>query len=124
MQVQSEYGRAVRKLEKLMGDHLGLYRGDLRTRVKLARRRLPAKVKRDVLAVADAQHLSGHPRIAPQIDKRAVKRAYKRAVDHLRGPAPREARKTRRVGAVAALAVNLLLLFVAVIGVMVWVEVI
>ncbi len=120
MQTDREFGTRVKRLERLIGRELGLSSGDLRTRVARARRKLPDAIKRDLLQVAEAAHLAGHPRIAPQIDRRAVDRAYARAVAHLTGPETADIRKSRRLGAAGALAVNLIVIFCLVLGVLVW----
>ena len=103
-----------------MQRQLGLGQGDLATRVARARGRLPGPVKRDLLTVARAAHLSGHPRLALQVDRTEVDSAYRRAVAHLRGPAMAEQRKTRIIGAATALAVNMILAFALLIAVLVW----
>lgn len=118
MQTDREFGPLARKLEQLMGRELGLTSGSLVTRATRARRRLPKHIKEDLRNVAEAEHLSQHPRIAPQIDRKKVGKSYKRALFHLRGPGPSEQRKTRIIGAGAALAFNLILVFALVIGAM------
>ncbi len=100
--------------------NLGLGRGDLALRAKRARGRLPRAIKRDLATVAEAEHLSQHPRIAPQIDRAAVTQAYARAASHLDGPEMAQMRSTRRLGALASLMVNLALVFVLVFGVLLW----
>lgn len=103
-----------------MGQHLGLSRGPLAVRVARSGRLLPRPIRQDLLAVAEAQYLSGHPRLAPQIDRAAVRSAYKRAIWHLRGPEMDDIRKGRRLGALGALAANLLIVFAMVIVVLWW----
>lgn len=120
MQTDREFSTRVKRLERLLGRELGLSSGDLPTRVARARRKLPRAIKQDMLKVAEAAHLSGHPRIAPQIDRRAVDKAYGRALMHLRGPEMADLRKGRWLGAVGALTVNLFLVFALVFGVLVW----
>lgn len=120
MRTDRDFNQRATRLAKVLHRELGLGQGDLATRVARSRRRLPGHVKRDVLIVAEAAHLSGHPRIAPQIDRKSVDEAYIRAMTHLRGPQMAEMRKGRLIGAVTALAVNLGLVFVLVIAILVW----
>lgn len=120
MQTNVEFGRPARKLEKLLGRQLGLNSGPLATRVIRGRRFLPKDVRKDLLFVAEAEHLSGNPRIARQIDRSQVRAAYRRSIWHLRGPATREVRKGRMLGALGGLVTNLVLVFVLVLAVLSW----
>ncbi|KUF12176.1 hypothetical protein AVJ23_00100 [Pseudoponticoccus marisrubri] len=108
------------RLERLMARRLGLTRGHLAERAEQARRLLPAEVRRDLLDVAEAAHLAGHPRIAPQIDRRAVRRAHDRAVAHLTGPGPRERRRILHSRALGALLGRLALVAAGVAGLLLW----
>ncbi|WGW05592.1 hypothetical protein [Tropicibacter oceani] len=117
MQIQRLLARQVARLEQLLSRELGLKRGGLALRARRARGRLPRAVRRDLQEVAQAAHLSGHPRIAPTIDAARVDGACARALRYLEGDALREARKTRAIGLVAGIAVKVLI----VVGVVVWV---
>lgn len=120
MQTDREFGRPARRLENLLGSQLGLSSGSLALRALRARRILPKEVRRDLLAVAEAQHLSGHPKIARQIDRKEVRSAYRRAIGFLRGPGMDDIRRGRRLNAAGALVGNLLTVFVLVFLVLWW----
>lgn len=98
-----------------MADRLGLKRGPLALRVARSRNMLPKTVREDLMAVAQAQHLAGHPRLAPQIDRKAVRKSYKRAMWHLRGPEVDDLRRGQWLGVAGALTANLLILLVMVV---------
>lgn len=120
MQTDREFGRPVRRLESILSRQLGLSSGPLALRAVRSRRILPKEVRRDLMAVAQAQHLSGHPKIARQIDRREVRNAYRRAIGFLRGPGMDDIRRGRRLNAAGALAGNLLTVFALVFLVLWW----
>lgn len=120
MQMDREIARRVSRLERLMARHMGMRRGDLSVQMRRARRGLPGAVRRDMAALVEARHLSGHPRIARQLDRRALAQAERRARGWLTGPAPRRARETRRLRWRGTLVFNLALVGGALAGFARW----
>ncbi|EBA07102.1 hypothetical protein SSE37_12931 [Sagittula stellata E-37] len=110
MQVERDMARRVARLEGLLARRMGLRRGPLALRVKRARGALPEAVRRDLLALAAARQGAGHPKIARQIDARAMAQAERRVARFLKGPVLRERRVTRRVRWKAARVLNLALI--------------
>lgn len=110
----------VRRLERALARQLGLRRGGLDVRARRARRQMPRAVARDLLAVAEAAHLAGNPRIARTQDQSALRAAEGRVVAWLHGGGAADQRRGRRLGWLGALAVNLWLVAALVAGVLVW----
>lgn len=116
MDIRKDLDLRVGRLERLFARRMGVRKGDLVLRVRRLRGALPADVRRDALELARARHLSGHPKIARQLDARALARTERRVTDWLRGPVLRERRVTRRLRWTGALVLNLALLGVGLAG--------
>ncbi len=110
MDIRKDLDLRVTRLERLFARRMGVRKGDLVLRVKRLRGALPEAVRRDALALAKARHLSGHPKIAKQMDARALARTERRVRDWLTGPVLRERRVTRRLRWTGALVLNLALM--------------
>ncbi|SFD93809.1 hypothetical protein [Roseivivax sediminis] len=110
----------VARIETLMAERLGLKSGTLRKRATRAGRDLPRGVRRDLGTLAEAAHLSGHPRLRPLIDPARVGAAADRAEAHLRGIDVRDRRIGKALGLAATLAVNLGLLAVLLLVLLRW----
>ena len=120
MQNDREFSRPARRLEALMSRRLGLSRGTLATRVARSRKMLPDTVRQDLMVVAEAEHFAGHPRLAPQINRKAVRSSYKRAAGYLRGPEVDDLRRGQWLGVAGSLMANLLILFVMIFLLLWW----
>ena len=120
MQVNRDLAKRVARLERLLGRRMGARRGDLRLRVKRLRGQLPEPVRQDLLRIDQARRLSGHPRIARQMDMAALAQAERRAVGFLRGPVLRERRVTRRLRWLGGMVLNIALIVAGATGLAVW----
>ncbi len=96
----------------LLADKLSLKKGTLAQRIRRAGRRLPARIRDQAQIVAGAEAMSAHPKLALRIDRAEVDRAYTEVRDHLRMIDPSDRRRDALLGALGALAFNILL-FVA-----------
>lgn len=96
----------------LLADKLSLKKGTLAQRIRRAGRRLPARIRDQAQIVAGAAAMAAHPKLALRIDHAEVDRAFDEVRDHLRKVDPGDRRRGALLGAVAALAFNILL-FVA-----------
>lgn len=113
-------GPLVSRLETLFEERLGLRRGGFETRAARASRMMPRWVGRDLAQVVEARRIADNPKLARMIDVPALHAATERVAAHLRTVDPAERRAKRRLGMLAALMVNLLLLFALVVAVLAW----
>jgi len=120
MQITQDIARRVSRTERLVGCKMGLRHAPLAQQAKRLRRELPVSVHRDMMLLAQSQHLSGHPRIARQIDPRAVAQAEKRTRRFLMGPALHAQRLTRRLRWRGGLVLNLMLFAAGLVCVLLW----
>ncbi len=112
--------RRVARVERLLARRMGLKRGSLALRVKRARGALPDDVRRDLMALVAARKGAGHPKIARQIDARAMAEAERRVTRFLNGPVLRDRRMRRRVRWTAAMVLNLALVALGAAWFAVW----
>ncbi|WP_370311061.1 hypothetical protein [Sagittula sp.] len=120
MQVERDMVRRVARVERLLARRMGLKRGSLALRVKRARGALPDDVRRDLMAMVAARQGAGHPKIARQIDARAMAEAERRVTRFLNGPVLRDRRMRRRVRWTAAMVLNLALVALGAAWFAVW----
>ena len=120
MHTEREMAARAARLERLVSRRMRTRRDGLNGQVRRLRRELPPEVQRDLRAVAQAQVVSGHPRIAKQIDRGAMARAEARVRAFLTGPVLRERRVTRRLRWVGGLLLNLAIMGAGIVGVALW----
>ncbi|MBN9888335.1 hypothetical protein [Salipiger abyssi] len=120
MMVDPEIGGAVARLERLFEEKLSLRRGALEGRAARARRALPRALRGDLEKVAEARHMAGHPRLARMIDRAAVLAAAGRVELHLKRLDIADRRRGRWLALLAAVMLNLLVVFVLVLGLLAW----
>ncbi|MFU8883274.1 MAG: hypothetical protein ACNA7Q_12980 [Rhodobacterales bacterium] len=96
----------------LLAEKLSLKKGTLAQRMRRAGRRLPARIRDQAQIVAGAEAMSAHPKLALRIDHAEVDRAFQEVRNHLRMIDPGDRRRGALLGALGALAFNILL-FVA-----------
>lgn len=102
--------RRIARLERLIGRRMGARSGALALRVKRLRGALPDTVREDALALVRARHLSGHPRIARQLDARGLAARERRVTRWLRGTVLQERRVTARLRWLFGVLVSLTLM--------------
>jgi len=109
-----------RDLSRHLGEKLDVPGGDLRTVVARAGRLLPRRLRRDARYLVEAQEMAGHPKLAKLLDPARLARADARLRDHVRDRDPDRERVDRRLGWLAGLAFNMILLAALVIAVLYW----
>jgi hypothetical protein len=80
-------------------------------------RRLPKRLQSQARRVADAQAISGHPKLMRQVDGAALRRAEDQVVTYLRGIDRSDRRKGFWLGIAGAVAFNVL---VVTAGFIIW----
>ncbi|APZ54976.1 hypothetical protein [Salipiger abyssi] len=120
MMVDPEIGGAVTRLERLFEEKLSLRRGGFETRAARARRALPRALRGDLAKVVEARRMAGHPRLARMIDATAVGAAAERVEAHLKRIDVADRRRGRRLSLLAAVMLNLLLVFALLMGLLLW----
>ena len=108
------------ELETLLAAKLGLRHGDMMHRIDKAGRRLPKWLHRDGRLIGDAVALGAHPKLARQIDYRAVRAAHHRIRDHLKTIDPADRRRGALLGLLGSLSFNLLVMVGLVIALLKW----
>ncbi len=98
-------------VRQLLAERLQLSEGSIEARLQQAGRRIPRRLRREFACIAEAELLSGQPKLARRIDPVRLGRAQDAAARWLRGIDPGERRKTRLLNMAAMVAFNLLLLF-------------
>jgi hypothetical protein len=104
----------------LLADKLSLKKGTLAQRIRRAGRRLPARIRDQAQIVAGAEAMAAHPKLALRIDHAEVDRAFEEVRDHLRKVDPSDRRRGALLGAVAALAFNILLFMALILAFLRW----
>ncbi|WP_137699436.1 hypothetical protein [Marimonas lutisalis] len=112
--------RMTDELEALLGEKLGLRKGDVPARVARAGRRLPKWVHRDARLIGEALALGAHPKLARRIDLARVQAAHRRIKAHLKEIDPKDRRKGAILNLLGSLSFNLLLFAALVIGFLKW----
>ncbi len=108
------------RLAQLIGNKLDVRGAGLEAKLKRAGRRLPKYIRGEARLLVDALAMEAHPKLARQIDKARLERAYHDVERYLQGL---DAWARRRGGVLDWLAGNLfslLLLAGLLIAVLVW----
>ncbi|WP_353471533.1 hypothetical protein PVT71_09450 [Salipiger sp. H15] len=98
------------RLMPLFESRLGLGKGGFEARARRAANQLPRWARRDLRALRDAQGMAGHPKLAMRLDMAELDRAEARVARHLETIDVKARRSHRRLGVLAGLMFNLLLL--------------
>lgn len=120
MQHRHEIEPQVARLETLLEERLGVRRETLGQKAAQVSRDLPRAIRRDLATVAEASHLSGHPKLALRLDGEKVALACARAEAYLRGIDARYLRRGKLLGLLASLVVNLALAVILVLILLHW----
>ncbi|EPX85434.1 hypothetical protein Salmuc_02815 [Salipiger mucosus DSM 16094] len=110
----------VTRLEKLFETRLGLGRGGFEKRAARARRMMPRQLRADLARVTEARHMSGHPRLARQIDMGAVEDAAGRVESHLKTVDAAERRRHILLKRLGTVMFNLLVVGTLLLVVLAW----
>lgn len=92
----------------LLEDKLGVRGRDLTQALRRAGRRLPRRVRAQAAVLAAAERQSGHPRLARQIDRHRMQKAFDAVRDHLRAIDVADARIARWLSIAGSLAFNMI----------------
>lgn len=107
-------------LRTLLGQRLGLRRGSLARRVAKAGRRLPAGVRNDIAAVAEAEAMARHPKIGRRMDPKTTHGAYERAATFLQAIDVKDRRKGVALSILGSIAFSILVVVTLLIIVLRW----
>lgn len=107
-------------LEGLLEEKLRLKSGHLRNRLNKARYRLPRRLRKDVEFILQADYMTQNPQLAIMVSETRFQGAIRAISAHLAELDPAQERKDRLLNLTAILALNILLIGAAVVGVMVW----
>ncbi|WP_372612302.1 hypothetical protein [Aquicoccus sp.] len=120
MRASPDIGARARELEALLEEKLGLRKGAFPARVKRAGRQIPKWVHREAAVINEALTLNSHPKLRHRIDPARVQSAHDRIRQYLNGIDPADRRLGLILGMLGALAFNLLLFAVLVLGFLRW----
>lgn len=104
----------------LLRAQLGVGGKDLGKALRKARHRLPRRIYRQATKLAQVELMAGHPKLRLALDTPALAKAAREVQDHLRSIDVADRRKGRWLGALGALAFNILLFGALVIAFMMW----
>ncbi|MFP7672624.1 hypothetical protein ACG74X_04610 [Marivita sp. S0852] len=110
----------VSTLRDLLARQVGARRGSLAKRLATAGRLLPAGVRNDIAAVADAEHMAEHPKIRRRLDPGATQAACDRAATFLRAIDVKDRRKGLVLSILGSVAFNILAVVTLLIIVLRW----
>lgn len=108
------------EIAALIEARLGVRGKGLEAKLRRAGRLLPRWVRREARRLAEAQRLTGHPKLMMQTDPQALESAYRKCETWLRNVDPAARRKDRILGLLAVNAANLLILAALFIAYLVW----
>lgn len=120
MMAEQDIGGVIARLEQVFEDKLKLRRGAFDARAARARRSLPRTLRSDLENVLEARRMVGHPKQARLVDGAAVERSAERIETHLRALDLSERRKSARLGLLASLMIDALVVGAVVLGLLIW----
>lgn len=112
----------VRRLQDLLKQKFRIETADLGVGLKKAGRRLPRRVRKAGAVLVEAETNVGHPKLAQMADAKAVARAFQTIETHLTGIDVADRRKGAVLGVLGSIAFNLILVFLIVMLVLWWRE--
>lgn len=104
----------------LLRSQLGVGGKDLSKALRKARHRLPRRIYRQATKLAKVENMASHPKLRLTLDTPALAKAAREVQEHLRSIDVADRRKGWMLGALGALAFNILLLAFLVIAFMFW----
>lgn len=108
------------EVRRLLHERLRIGGRSLDAQLPRARRVLPRAVMREARYLAQAAALAGNPKLLRMIDDTKLARAHVIVVDHLKTIDPGYQRRTRILNTTGIIALNLLIIGSALIGVLIW----
>lgn len=113
-------GAQAQGLRDLLANRLGLRRGTLARRLAKAGRTLPMGVRNDISAVAEAETMTQHPKMARRMDPKVTHAAYERAAAFLQAIDVKDRRKGIALSILGSIAFNILVVITLLIVVLRW----
>ncbi|MFS4582953.1 hypothetical protein [Phaeobacter sp. C3_T13_0] len=109
----------IEQVQDLLKDreHAG---GDLAAALKRARRRLPRRIYRQGMLLADAQPLLAHPKLCLTLDQGPLQRAAREVIKHLKAIDLADRRRGRVLDVFGSMAFSLIIVAVLLIVVLRW----
>jgi hypothetical protein len=104
----------------LLRAQLGVSGKDLTKALRKARHRLPRRIYRQATKLAKVEGLASHPKLRLTLDTPALAKAAREVQEHLRDIDVADRRKGWWLGALGALAFNILLFGAIILGFMMW----
>ena len=117
---REDYNRKTEALCALLRVKLGLRGRDFSTRLGRAGRLLPKQMHRAGKTIVDAGQMVAHPRLARLVDARVVNTAISELSAYLNEIDPKDRRKGKLLGWMAAQVVNLIAIAVLLIALLNW----
>ncbi|WP_187429025.1 hypothetical protein [Roseobacter fucihabitans] len=115
MQASLDIETKAETLNAAFEKHLGIKGQTLAHSVGRARRRLPKRLYRQAVLVADVDALRGNIKLTRQFDAHEIDRSFDDVTQHLSKIDRADARRGRVISVLAALAFNFIVVCVAVI---------
>lgn len=106
--------------QMLLAKQASAGKGDLPAQLRRADRLLTREARRAGQLLVEAQALAANPKTVMRIDERAVRRAHKRLIAHLKTLDPWDRRKGQILGFLGAVSGGILLIFGLAVLVMYW----
>lgn len=107
-------------LADLLHRKLGVGGAGLEARVRRAGRLLPRRIRRQALAIAEAEERAANPRLARQNDPAALRRAFAEVEAHLRKIDPADRRIGAAIGLASSIAFSLLAVAAGLVAYLRW----
>ncbi len=114
------YQQRADHLAALMEERLGIRGNGLRAKLRRAGRLLPSDMRRQAGILLTALDVQNHPKLARQMDERAIDAACRAIEDHLSAINPTERRIDRVIDILSSAALVLLVTAGLVVTVLVW----
>ncbi|AUQ62164.1 hypothetical protein [Phaeobacter inhibens] len=94
--------------------------GDLASALKHARRRLPRRIYRQGMRLAEAQHFLAHPKLRLTVEHDPLQRAAREVIKHLKSIDLADRRRGRLLDIVATIAFSLIVVAILLVVVLRW----
>lgn len=107
-------------LSDLIRERLGFAGDSLSAQVHKAGRTIPKHIRRDLMQVADAVDISGHPKLSRQVDDKKLARAAERASTWLLTYDRAGKRRGAALDLLAVIVFNLVLVAAVFVGILLW----
>ncbi len=120
MNTIEEYERQVAELSKDLQSKLKLRKAPFATLVARSRTRVPRKVYKSALALAEVEQIATNPKLGRTLDFAALSKAARVVSDHLDGIDLSDERKGKVLSALGSVSINLIAVAVLLIAVLMW----